>query len=120
MKSNPELTPVVGTASLDDRWPNWSAAAANTLQADPFCCSPAWQLSFHNAFAPNRRLFIKESSKNIVAFAEKIVSDELVLLTPIESSWLFGNPLLGEHSIDLFSDTLADCPSSYKLEHVAA
>jgi hypothetical protein len=31
MKSNPELTPVVGAASLDDRWPNWSAAAANRI-----------------------------------------------------------------------------------------
>jgi hypothetical protein len=113
MKFIAELTSSLGGPSPNDQWLNWSAAAANTGQADPFCCSPAWQLSFHNAFAPNRRLFIRECSKNVVAFAEKIISDDLVFLTPIESSWLFGNPLLGEHSIDLFSDTLADIEKYY-------
>ena len=52
--------------------PNWYKAALNSRQADPFCCSPVWQLSFHNAYSPNRRLLIRESNNNVIAFAEKV------------------------------------------------
>jgi hypothetical protein len=113
MRHSLDPAPIFGEVSQDNYWPDWNVAASSSGQADPFCCSPAWQLSFHNSYAPNRRLFIRESSNNVVAFAEKIISGELVLLTPIESSWLFGNPLLGEHSVDLFSDMLADIEKYY-------
>jgi hypothetical protein len=92
---------------------NWIRAATRTRQADPFCCSPVWQLSFHEAFSPNRRLLIRESANNVIAFAEKVFSPELIFLTPIEPNWFFGNPLLGRGSVELFSDTLGDIENEY-------
>jgi hypothetical protein len=91
----------------------WNKVALSTRQADPFCCLPSWQLSFHDAFSPNRRLLIKECSNNVIAFAEKVISPESIYLTPIEPLWFFGNPLLGRHSVDLFSDTLVDIEKIY-------
>jgi hypothetical protein len=91
----------------------WNKAALSTGQADPFCCLPSWQLSFHDAYSPKRRLLIKECSNNVIAFAEKVFSPESIYLTPIEPLWFFGNPLLGRHSLDLFSDTLVDIEKFY-------
>ena len=92
---------------------NWNKVALNSRQADPFCCLPVWQLSFHEAYSPNRRLLIRESTDNVIAFAEKVFTPKSVYLTPIEPHWFFGCPLLGKHSVDLFSDTLADIKTSY-------
>ena len=93
--------------------PNREKAVINANQADPFCCSPVWQLSFHEAYSPNRRLLIRESNNNVIAFAEKVFSPKSIYLTPIESHWFFGNPLLGKHSVDLLSDTLVDIEAEY-------
>jgi hypothetical protein len=91
----------------------WNKAALSTGQADPFCCLPSWQLSFHDAFSPKRRLLIKECSNNVIAFAEKVFSPGSIYLTPIEPLWFFGNPLLGGHSVELFSDALVDIEKLY-------
>ena len=85
----------------------WTKAALSTNQVDPFCSTSAWQLAFHDAFSPNRRLLFKESSGSVIAFAEKIFSPERIFITPIEPSWLFGCPLMGKESIDLFIEALA-------------
>ncbi len=77
---------------------SWTRTALSTSQVDPFCCTPPWQLSFHDAFSPNRKLLIKESAYNLLLFAEHILPDAEVVLTPIEESWLFGSPLLGKLS----------------------
>jgi hypothetical protein len=91
----------------------WNAAALSTRQVDPFCCLTYWQLSFHEAFNPHRRLLIKESSGNVIAFAEKVFSEDSVFITPIEPHWLFGTPLLGPDSVDLLSDTIGDIEYFY-------
>ncbi|MDR2744215.1 MAG: GNAT family N-acetyltransferase [Desulfovibrio sp.] len=90
-------------ASYREHFPIWTRAAVNTNQVDPFCCSPAWQLSFHDAFSPNRRLFIEESTDSALIFAEKIFARGEIFLTPIEPHWFFGCPLLGSHSVAMLS-----------------
>jgi hypothetical protein len=106
-----------GELSNVDRWhqpsSTWNTAALNVRQADPFCCLTSWQLSFHEAFSPRRRLLIKESSDSAIAFAEKVFSSRSVFLTPIECMWFFGNPLLGSHPVDLLAETLSDIEQLY-------
>ena len=117
MNSNTEHAPDINKNIQDTRWlkptSNWNNVALRTRQADPFCCLPLWQFSFHEAFSPKRRLLIKECSNNVIAFAEKRFSPETIFLTPIESNWFFGNPLLGNHSVDLLSDELANIEKFY-------
>lgn len=91
----------------------WSQLATNTRQQDPFCCSPNWQMSFHNAFSPRRKLLIKACSDGLIAFAEKKFSRTNFYLTPIEPHWFFGNPLLGEGAVKLLAETLNDFSSGY-------
>ena len=79
----------------------WAQAAISTRQADPFCSSPAWQLAFHEAFSPKRRLLVESSSGSVLCFAECVFSPSNIYLTPIEAHWFFGCPLLGRHSVDL-------------------
>lgn len=84
----------------------WTKIAADTNQADPFCCTATWQLSFHEAFSPKRRLLIEAAAGSQIAFAEMIVSPREILLTPIEAGWLFGCPLLGRHAIELLAEAM--------------
>lgn len=85
---------------------SWTRTALSTHQVDPFCCTPPWQLSFHDAFAPERKLLIQESSNTLLLFAERRFSEEDIVLAPIEESWLFGCPLLGKHSVELLADQI--------------
>ena len=91
----------------------WTHAAISTKQADPFCSSPAWQLAFHEAFSPKRRLLVESSSDSVICFAEKVFSPSHVYLTPIESHWFFGCPLLGRYSVDLLIRTMESLASEY-------
>lgn len=91
----------------------WTRTALSTRQVDPFCCTPPWQLSFHHAFAPERALLIRESSGNLLLFAEKVLAPDNILLTPIEQNWLFGCPLLGKQAVELLADTLVEIQHHY-------
>jgi hypothetical protein len=91
----------------------WYTTAITTHQADPFCCTPAWQLSFHEAFCPERRLLIADSANNVIAFAENVLARGRLFLTPIEAHWLFGCPLLGKEAVELLSDVLEFCGTFY-------
>ena len=93
----------------------WLEAATNTGQADPFCCSPAWQLSFHEAFEPERRLLIEAAGGSLIAFAESVLSQENIYITPVESSWFFGCPLLGENAPEMFAEALGHFAQVYTL-----
>jgi hypothetical protein len=116
MNTVAEFVPTNKEATVGSQWlqlsSNWSAAAASRRQADPFCCSPAWQLSYHHAFGPGRRLLIREGANSMVAFAERTVSGSTCLY-PVEDAWQFGCPLLGDQSIDLFDDMLIDVEKHY-------
>lgn len=84
----------------------WRQLALRTQQADPFCSCPLWQLSFHAAVAPSRRLHIRTADEAVLAFAEQPLSDGTAALTPIESHWLFGASLIGRNAPVLLEDWL--------------
>ena len=105
VKANP-------AASLK-RHAEWAKAATSTNQADPFCCAPTWQLSFHAAFSPMCRLLIEESAGAAIFFAEHAFSPEHVYLTPLEPHWSFGCPVLGRHGVELLSDAVEYCAERY-------
>ena len=99
--------------SLPDHHIVWEKKAISTKQADPFCSTPAWQMAFHDAFSPARRLLIESSSNSLIAFAEYIASPEEVFLTPVEVNWCFGCPLLGKEAVYLLEETLSKIKKRY-------
>jgi len=92
---------------------SWTRTALSTSQVDPYCCTPFWQLPFHDAFGPDRRLLIRESSGNLLLFAENRVAPEDTILTPIDQNWLFGCPLLGKQAVELLADSLSEISRHY-------
>jgi len=96
-----KLETVLPESELEHIRTAWTHAAISTQQADPFCSSPTWQLAFHEAFSPKRRLLVEHASGSILCFAEKAFSPSQMYLTPIEPHWFFGCPLLGRHSVDM-------------------
>ena len=92
----------------------WSSAATSTGQVDPFCSSPTWQLSFHAAFAPDRRLFVEASAQSLIAFAETVISPGKVYLTPLEPHWFFACPLLGKHAVTLLARASVFFAAAYR------
>lgn len=75
--------------------------AYKTEQADPFCCRTEWQFSYHEAFRPFRRLYIRANNDSLIAFAGHSLKNFGYMLEPIESSWCFASPLLGDKPIEL-------------------
>ncbi len=73
---------------------------------DPSCSAPAWQLSFHDTFAPARRVFIETDGRNAVAFSEGSFSDGSPCLLPLEPHWFSGCPILGPEGDQLFARCL--------------
>jgi hypothetical protein len=98
--------------AIDHPDSNWNRAVSQTAQADPFCCRTEWQLSFHEAMQPNRRLIVRETPGSIVALAEELCPYKAPLLVPLESGWLFGCPLLGPDAIDLLEEIVSEVESS--------
>ena len=91
----------------------WAHAAISTKQADPFCSSPTWQLAFHEAFSPKRRLLVESASDSVLCFAEIAFSRSDIYLTPIEPHWFFGCPLLGRHAVDLLVKAMECITTEY-------
>lgn len=84
----------------------WTDIAGRCGRPDPFCCSPAWQLAFHDAFAPARRLFVHVESGNVLAFALIELPRGGTMMLPLETEWFSGAPLLGPDAVDVLADVL--------------
>ena len=84
----------------------WTDIAARSGRPDPFSCTPAWQLAFHDAFAPSRRLFVHANERNLLAFAELTLTSGQIILAPVESHWISASPLLGPEADELFASAL--------------
>ena len=95
----------------------WQRAALYSGQADPFCCLPAWQLSFHEVFAPERQLMVWHEPGRVVdsvlVLAEQTFSPDSILLTPIDTLWFFSSPLLGPHSVDMLARAMSELAALY-------
>tara|TARA_R110002096_G_scaffold177707_1_gene354433 strand:- start:3035 stop:4009 length:975 start_codon:yes stop_codon:yes gene_type:complete len=90
----------------------WNCAVDILAHGDPFCCRTEWQLSFHEAFAPKRDLCIAASDDSLIAFALHANTAAGPLLEPVESSWLFGCPLLGPNAVPMLVQLLESHPKA--------
>ncbi|MBD5538651.1 MAG: GNAT family N-acetyltransferase [Desulfovibrio sp.] len=93
--------------------PHWERLAATTGQADPFCCGPEWQLAFHEALTPDKRLFYLDAPGGFAVFSEFPADRGRVFLAPPENGWLFGCPLLGPAAGEVLTDSLAVFDEAY-------
>jgi hypothetical protein len=75
---------------------------------DPLCSRSEWLFSFHEAFQPHRKIWIRSASKSILSLASWTHPDHGSILEPVESHWLFANPLLGSESLELLRALLAE------------
>jgi hypothetical protein len=74
---------------------------------------PIWQLAFHEAFSPKRRVLVESASGSVLCLAEKVFSPSDVYLTPIEPHWFFGCPLLGKNAVDLLLGAMEFISAEY-------
>ncbi|BCS89566.1 hypothetical protein PSDVSF_28080 [Pseudodesulfovibrio sediminis] len=70
-------------------------------------------MAFHDAFSPDRRILIVSRSNSLVALAEHVSPQGETYLTPIESHWFFGCPLLGSQAVQLFNGLMDDIARLY-------
>ena len=98
---NPGARDEPSFGSLDGADSAWNRLAASAPFGDPVCLRTEWQWSFHEAFAPHRSLHFAAGGGSLCGFAEDRHPRIGPLLLPIEASWMFGCPLLGEHALEL-------------------
>ncbi len=84
----------------------WNRAAAVSAPVDPFCCRTEWQLSYQEAFGPERELLVYGQGDSLVAMADWQIQEAVA--GPLDSSWQFGSPLLGPNALELLEELLAD------------
>ncbi len=65
------------------------------LAIDPFCSRTAWQLSYHDAFAPQRPVWFARDAESFVMLAENENAALGSYFSPLEDMWGFGSPLVG-------------------------
>ncbi|MBD5417640.1 MAG: GNAT family N-acetyltransferase [Desulfovibrio sp.] len=99
--------------ALADVLPLWEQLAATTGQADPFCCAPAWQLTFRDTVTPGKKLFFHTEPGGLAVFTEVLAEGQRVFLAPPENGWLFGCPLLGPAAGDALAASLAAFDAAY-------
>jgi len=87
--------------------------AIDAEQYDPCCCAPAWQLSFHESFLPQRTLLIGAEDGRAALFAEGAFENGMPCLTPLESHWFSGAPLLGPDQDELFAGLVSAVVRAY-------
>lgn len=84
----------------------WSCLASNGHEVDPFCSSPVWNLAYHEAFSPQRRLYFDYSTNAFLALAETVFENSNIYFTPVETNWMFSNPILGPEGAEFFSEAI--------------
>lgn len=79
----------------------WHRAQQREQQADAFCCRAEWLLAFHDTHYPARPLFLLRANDSQIAVAAHRGPRGAARIEPLECHWLFGNPLLGPHAVEL-------------------
>lgn len=93
---------------------HWTMLANGTRQPDPACSAPVWNLAYHEVFNPERRIFYLSSDTSLLLLSEMPPSEDGVILTPLEDSWMFGRPLLGFYAAELLEEALDIFAAEYK------
>jgi hypothetical protein len=91
---------------------NWNKAVLQNPQVDPYCCRTEWQLSFHEAMEPGRKLIVREAPGSVLAMAEYNWPDHGRVYGPLESHWFFGCPLIGPDAIELLDELSSELSAS--------
>ncbi len=86
----------------------WDAAVEQSHCIDAFCSRSAWQLCFHDAFAPERPLYLLREAGAMVLLAERTLEPGLTMLEPLENMWGFTSPLAGDDAAALLADWLCE------------
>lgn len=92
---------------------HWRDLACLGDEADPFCCAPIWNLSYHAIFTPGRRIYYNTSKDAAVIFGVYTIPGGNIIFSPMEESWLFGQPLLGSAAPDLLHASLQEFHSIF-------
>ncbi len=106
--NNPRM--ITNLSEFDHPDSAWNRAIDTAAHAEPFCCRTEWQLSFHETFAPGRQLWVAHDDDSVVALARHAETTAGPLFEPIESSWLFGCPLLGPGAVPMLARLLESHP----------
>ena len=88
----------------------WDTLVAADAGVDPFCAASAWQLSFHDAFEPERALWLARADAALVVLAESRRPGARGMLEPLENMWGFGSPLIGPGAAALLAASLRERP----------
>lgn len=92
----------------------WQKLALTTDQVDPVCCGPAWNLTCHSVFNPYSRIFYLQSMENLLLLCEIPAAGHGMYLMPLDSGWMFGQPLLGFYSYELLEEALEIFSRAYE------
>lgn len=95
---------------LDELASEWDERVSADGDVDRFCSGSAWQLAFHDAFEPERPLWLARSDDGLVVLAESRRPRAPGLLEPLENMWGFASPLIGAGAGTLLGRSLARDP----------
>lgn len=92
----------------------WKRLALTTDQADPVCCAPVWNLTYHKVATPFSRIFYATNESSMILLREDLVSfPGIPCLYPIESGWMFCKSLLGVDAPNLLADVMPELAREY-------
>ncbi len=102
-------------AEVEDLADAYDAAVERDGALDDFCARSAWLLAYHDAFAPERPLWLARRDANWLLFAEHAHPELGSYLEPLENMWGFGSPLVGAGAPQLLAEALIARPSAVAL-----
>jgi hypothetical protein len=97
-------------SDLEAHVDSWDAVVERDDALDPFCARSAWQLSYHDAFAPERPLWLACEDGAVVVLAERADPAGAPVLESLENMWGLSPALLGPAAGELLARSLVDEP----------
>ena len=99
-------------ANRDLLFERWDAAVAADALIDPICSRSAWQRSYHEAFAPERRLHLSEQEGSGILLAEVEEPGDEPRFESLENMWGLGSSLVGSEAATHWAERLRRKPVS--------
>ena len=88
--------------ALDAESAAFDATVAKTPEIDLYCSATDWILPAHQAFAPEQDPFVWRTANGYLAFALQEQAQRILM--PLELSWGFPSPLIGESPEKMVDD----------------
>jgi CelD/BcsL family acetyltransferase involved in cellulose biosynthesis len=88
---------------LDHEEAPWNQAPLVGDLQDPMSATAAWQLSAHEVWGQGRPVIHREDGSGQVVVALKDLGARRYELQPLETTWRFGQSLVGEGSVELLA-----------------